>query len=148
MSDWPLPPSVEPRGPFGDDADVVRAFARGELAPYSDRFHVEGDVLLASRDVPVALRIGPRSMLIHAELPPELLDAKELVEGVFTAEGMNLLDEHTLYGVAVGVQMVGIRYSGWDLWGADIDQAFADLRIAAAGGEEDILFGGGPPSVE
>jgi hypothetical protein len=148
VADWPLPPSVEPRGPLGEDSDVVLAFARNELAPYSERFHVEGPVLMANRDVPVALRIGPRSMLIHAELPPELLEAKELVEEVFTGEGMSLLDEQTLYGVAVGVQMVGIRYSGWDLWGADIDQAFADLRVAASGGEEDILFGGGPPVAE
>jgi hypothetical protein len=124
---------------------VVRAFVRNELAPYSGRFHVEGPVLLANRDVPVALRIGPRSMLIHAELRGDLADAKSLVEEIFTAEGLTLLDENTLYGVPVGVQMVGIRYSTWDLWGADLDQAFADLRIAAAGGEEDVLFGGGPP---
>ncbi len=126
----------------------MRAFARSELAPYSGRFHVEGPVLLANRDVPVALRIGPRSMLIHAELPPDLHDAKSLVEEIFTDEGMSLLDEQTLYGVAVGVQMVGIRYSSWDLWGADIEQAFTDLRVAASGGEDDVLFGGGPPPIE
>ncbi|MCA1691340.1 MAG: hypothetical protein LC733_03730 [Actinobacteria bacterium] len=113
------------------------------MAPYSGRFHVEGPVLLANRDVPVALRIGPRSMLIHAELDRDLAEAKQLVEETFTDEGLTLLDEQTLYGVAVGVQMVGIRYSTWDLWGADIDQAFADLRVAAAGGEDDLLFGGG-----
>jgi hypothetical protein len=103
---------------------------------------------MANRDVPVALRIGPRSMLIHAELPPDLSEAKSLVEEVLTAEGMSLFDEQTLYGVAVGVQMVGIRYSSWDLWGADIEQAFTDLRVAASGGEEDVLFGGGPPPIE
>lgn len=123
----------------------MRAFARNELAPYSGRFHVEGPVLVANRDVPVALRIGPRSMLVHAELPGDLLEAKTLVEETFTEEGLSLFDESTLYGVAVGVQMVGIRYSSWDLWGADIDTAFADLRVAAAGGEEDVLFGGTTP---
>ncbi len=126
----------------------MRAFARNELAPYSNRFHVEGPVLVANRDVPVALRIGPRSMLIHAELPPDLVEAKELVEEIFTEEGMSLQDEKTLYGVAVGVQMVGIRYSSWDLWGADLEQAFTDLRLAASGGEDDVLFGGGPPPIE
>ena len=126
----------------------MRAFARNELAPYSNRFHVEGSVLVANRDVPVALRIGRRSMLIHAELPADLVEAKELAEEVFTEEGMSLQDEHTLYGVAVGVQMVGIRYSSWDLWGADIEQAFTDLRVAASGGEEDVLFGGSPPPIE
>ena len=146
MVDWPLPPSVEPRGPLGDDPDVVRAFTRGELAPYSGRFHVEGPVLVANRDVPVALRVGPRSMLVRGELSDDLHSAKELVEEIFREEGLSLFDEGTLYGVAVGVQMVGIRYSSWDLWGADIDQAFADLRVAAAGGEDDLVFGGGPPT--
>ena len=126
----------------------MRAFARSELAPYSSRFHVEGPVLMANRDVPVALRIGPRSMLVHAELPADLVPAKEVVEEVFAEEGLSLLDEQTLYGVAVGVQMVGIRYSSWDLWGADIEQAFTDLRVAASGGEDDVLFGGGPPTIE
>ena len=126
----------------------MRAFARSELAPYSNRFHVEGPVLMANRDVPVALRIGPRTMLVHAELPPDLVPAKELVEEVLTEEGLSLHDEKTLYGVAVGVQMVGIRYSSWDLWGTDIEQAFTDLRVAASGGEEDVLFGGTPPPIE
>jgi hypothetical protein len=148
VADWPLPPFIEPRGPLGEDRDVVQAFVRNELAPYSDRLHVEGPVLMASRDVPMALRIGPRSMLVHAELPPHLQEAKDLVEEVLKEEGLSLFDEKTLYGVAVGVQMVGLRYSSWDLWGADIEQAFTDLRVAASGGEEDVLFGGGPPPVE
>jgi hypothetical protein len=143
VADWPLPPYVDPRGPLADDEAVVRAFVFSELAPYSERFHVEGPVLLAGRDVPVALRIGPRSFLIHHELSDDLAKARDVVEEVFTAEGLSLLDEETLYGPAVGVQMVGLRYPTWDLWGVDIDQAFADLRVAAAGGEEDLLFGGG-----
>jgi hypothetical protein len=126
----------------------VRAFARNELAPYSSRFHVEGPVLMANRDVPIVLRIGPRTMLVHAELPADLVEARELVEEVLTEEGLRLQDEQTLYGVPVGVQMVGIRYSSWDLWGADMEQAFTDLRVAASGGEDDVLFGGNPPPIE
>jgi hypothetical protein len=127
---------------------VVRAFVRQELAPYSERFHVEGPVLLASRDVPVALRIGDRSFLIHHELVDDLALARDLVEEVFTEEGLTRFDEETWFGPAVGVQLVGLRYPSWDLWGADIDQAFADLRVAAAGGEEDMIFGGGAPPLD
>jgi hypothetical protein len=143
VADWPLPPYVEPRGPLADDESVVRAYASNELPPYSERFHVEGPVLLAGRDMPIALRIGPRSFLIQHELSDELAKARDVVQDVFESEGLSLLDEETLYGPAVGVQMVGLRYPTWDLWGADIDQGFADLRVAAAGGEEDLLFGGG-----
>ncbi len=143
MADWPLPPYTAPRGPLADDESVIRAFVANELPPYSEHLHVEGPVLLAGRDMPIVLRIGPRSFLIHHELSGDLAKARDLVEEVFTSEGLSLLDEETLYGAAVGVQMVGLRYPTWDLWGADIDQAFADLRVAAAGGEEDLLFGGG-----
>ena len=145
MADWPLPPLIEPHGPAGDDEDVVRAFVRGDVAvaPHSELFHVEGPVLMAGRDLATSLKTGPRSFLINHDMYGDMAKAKEICEAVFTAEGLSLLDEDTLYGPAVGVQMVGLRYSTWDLWGADIDEAFADLRVAAAGGEEDLLLGGG-----
>jgi hypothetical protein len=43
------------------------------------------------------------------------------------------------------MQLVGARTVTWDLWGADIDEAFADLRRAAVGGDGDMLLGGGLP---
>lgn len=144
MSDWPLPPLIEPHGPAADDEEVVRAFLRGDAQPpHSGLFHIEGPVLMAGRDMATSLRTGPRSFLINHDMYGDMAKAKELVETVFRSEGLSVLDEDTLYGPAVGVQMVGLRYSTWDLWGADIDQAFADLRVAAAGGEEDLMFGGG-----
>ena len=150
MTDWPYPPLYEPHGPLGDDDEVVRAFVRNEVPPYSELLHAEGPVLMAERDVATALRIGPRSFLVNRDMPGHLAQAKEIVEAVMTTEDLQMFDEETLYGPAVGVQLVGLRYTTWDLWGADINTAFADLRVAAAGGEEDILFGGGdlPPTQE
>jgi hypothetical protein len=145
VADWPLPPYVEPRGPAGDDQSVVRAFIRSEPAPFSDRFHVEGPVLIAGRDVPAALRLGPGSALVRADLPEDLLPAKALVEQVLSEEGMELLDAETLFAAPVAVQMAGLRMSSWDLWGSDIDQAFAALRQAAQGGGDDFLTGAPPP---
>lgn len=150
MTDWPLPPYLEPRGPLGSDDDVVRAFSRADVAPHSARFHVEGPTLLVDRDVPAAMRIGPRTVLVRLDLPDELAggegaQAKATVERVLAGEGLSLLDSDTMLAVAVAVQRVGLRLSRWDLWGADIDVAFAELRTAAAGGEDDVLFGGGGP---
>jgi hypothetical protein len=31
------------------------------------------------------------------------------------------------------VQVLALTYSEWDLWGMDIDEAFAALRVAALG---------------
>ena len=144
MADWPLPPYFEPRGPRADDDAVVRAFIRAEAAPHSERLHVEGPVLLADRDVPAALRIGARSVLVRLDVPDDLLPTRQAVEAVLAAEGLTLLDHDNQLALAVGLQMVGLRLSDWDLWGADIDDAFADLRTAAVGGTDDVLLGGGP----
>ncbi len=143
MTDWPASPFFDPSDRGAADDDVVRAFARNQPSAASPLFHAEGPVLMADRDMPTALRVGDRSFLVNREMPASLTRAKNLVEAVFVSEGLELYDEETLYGPAVGVQLVGLRFTSWDLWGADIESAFADLRMAAAGGEEDILFGGG-----
>ncbi len=156
MADWPRPPYIEPTGPRGDDDAVVRAFLAGDIAPHSERLHVEGPVLLGDRDVPVALRLSPadggeggggRTVLVRIDLPDDLLGVREAVEAVLASEGLTMLDHDTQLGIAVGLQMVGLRLSSWDLWGADIDDAFADLRAAAVGGTGDVLLGGGAPPV-
>ncbi len=148
MTDWPLPPYFEPRGPAGDDAEVVRAFLAAEsTAPHSERLHVEGDVLRADRDAPAALRIGRRTILVRTDLPDDMVPLREKIEEVLAGEGLSLQDEDTQLALPVATMMVAARLSTWDLWGADIDEAFADLRLAAVGGQGDILQGGGGPPV-
>jgi hypothetical protein len=148
VTDWPLPPYFEPRGPAGDDAAVVRAFLAGDSTPpHSERLHVEGDVLRADRDAPAALRIGVRTVLVRTDLPDELVELRGRIEDVLAAEGLTLQDEDTKLALPVATMMVAARLSTWDLWGADIDEAFADLRLAAVGGRDDILQGGGLPPV-
>ncbi len=145
MTDWPLPPYVEPRGPEGDDPAVVRAFLSGDIPPHSARLHVEGPVLMADRDVPLGLRLSPTAALLRVDLSDEVAEVRRAVEAVLSADGLTLLDEESPLGIAVGVQMAGLRASTWDLWGADIDEAFAALRQAAVGGPDDMLLGGGSP---
>jgi hypothetical protein len=155
VADWPRPPYIEPTGPRGDDDAVVRAFLRADVAPHSERLHVEGPVLLVDRDVSLALRLAPadgegtraRAMLLRLDLPEDLLSVRQAVEAVLEDEGMTLLDHDNPLAIAVGVQLVAARMSSWDLWGADIDEAFADLRAAAVGGTGDVLLGGGAPPV-
>ena len=146
MSDWPLPPLYEPRGPRDSDEEVVRAFLRHEgPTPHSERLHVEDRVLRADGDMPLALWVGPRTVLVLVDVPDDLVDLRARVQDTLAAEGLTLLDEQSPLGIAVGVQLVGARAAIWDLWGADIDEAFADLRRAAVGGDDDLLLGGGLP---
>lgn len=145
VTDWPLPPFTEPSGPAGDDGEVVRAFVHGERAPHSPLLHVEGPILRAHRDVGIALRIGAASVLLRVDLLDDLASVRRTIEGVLAEEGLVLQDEETPLALPVAAQMVSNRLSMWDLWGRDIDEAFADLRLAAVGGDEDMLGGGGLP---
>ncbi len=148
MSDWPLPPLYEPRGPRDTDEEVVRAFLRHEgPSPHSDRLHVEDRVLRVDGDMPLALWVGPRTVLLLFDVPDEMVDIRASVAEALVGEGLTLLDEQQPLGIVVGMQLVGARTVTWDLWGADIDEAFADLRKAAVGGDDDMLLGGGGPPV-
>lgn len=133
MSDWLLPPFADPSGPEGDDASVVAAWLREEPAPHSERLHVEGKVLRVDRDLPLALLMPMRSVLVRIDGPEDTAAVREAVELALTAEGLVLLDHDNQLALAVGVQMVGARLASWDLWGIDIDMAFAALREAAVG---------------
>jgi hypothetical protein len=146
VSDWPLPPLYEPRGPRDSDPEVVRAFLRhAGPTPHSERLHVEDRVLRVDGDLPLALWIGSRTVLLLFDLPDGLVDIRATVAETLTEEGLTMLDEQSPLGIAVGVQYVGARTVTWDLWGADIDEAFAALRRAAVGGDDDMLMGGGLP---
>ena len=146
MTDWPLPPLYEPRGPRDSDEEVVRAFLRhAGPTPHSERLHVEDRVLRVDGDMPLALWIGPHSVLVLHDLPEHLTDIAATVAEALRGEGLTLLDEQQPLGIPVGMQYVGARTVTWDLWGIDIDEAFADLRKAAVGGDDDMLLGGGGP---
>lgn len=123
-----VPPFAGPTGPAVDDAAVLRAFARDEAAGHSPRFHVERPTLLVGRDVAAAMRIGPRTVLVRHDLPESLLAAREAVGRALNGEGMECFDEDTLLATPVALQALGLRVSSWDLWGDDIDVAFATLR--------------------
>lgn len=141
-----LPPFGEPAGDRVDDATVLAAFVRDEPSQvHSAQFHIEGAVLVAGGDVAAAIRIGPRSFLLRADLPEDLQGAKRAVEQALQAEGITFLDGETLLAAPVAIQVLGIRMSTWDLWGADIDESFARLRASAAGEWEDVFPEGPPP---
>ena len=140
MPEGLAPPYIEPTGPRRHDLEVIRAFARREPAGHSENFHAEGDVLLVDRTIGAVLRIGGATVLVRRDLPDDLLALKPTIEDGLGAEDFSLLDEETLFGPPVAIQMLGNRVSSWDLWGTDIEAAFAALRSAAVGGDE------GPPS--
>ncbi len=135
-SPWaiPLPPYGVPLGPATDDGTVLSGFARHDPVPgHSKHLHVEGEALLVDGDVPIALRLRPGVVLARTDLPEDLEAFAPRVAEVLAGAGMELLDEATLLAAPVAMQVLGLRLSSWDLWGEDIDVAFAALRAAAVG---------------
>jgi len=131
-----LPPFGEPSGTPADDGTVLEDFLAGDRPRadhYSELFHVEGKVLMVQADMACAIRIGPTGVLVRLDLPDELAGVKPALERAMVGRGMAGLDNETKLGPAVAIQLLGLRLSTWDLWGGDIDAAFAELRTAAAG---------------
>jgi len=125
---------------------VLERFAGGDTGEvFSDQFHIEGATLMVAHDVAAAVRLGPRTMLVRVDLPEPQQSAKRSIETALGAAGMTRLDEETLLAAAIAMQVLGLRMSTWDLWGADIDEAFVELRTAAAGEWGGEFFPEGPP---
>lgn len=133
MTDGLLPPFADPSGPAYNDGALVAAFLRHEPVGHSARFHIEGPVLLADREVPAALTLGPSVVLVRRDLPDGSEDVRTTIEWELEREGLGLLDSETPLGVPVALQIVGLRLSSWDLWGIDLDEAFAAVRRVAIG---------------
>ncbi|MDP8975099.1 MAG: hypothetical protein M3N28_01775 [Actinomycetota bacterium] len=115
------------------DVDVVLAFIEGQPAGHSERFHLEGAVLVAGFDLAMGMRIGVDTILVRVDVPADAEDHKAIIKEVLAEQGMTLLDEETVLATPVAVQWLALRASTWDLWGRDIDESFAALRTAAVG---------------
>ncbi len=120
-------------GPQEDDAVVLAAFAAGLPSGRSACYAMEGPVLMVDGDVPAGLRLDPRTVLVRRDPPDDVAYAPPAVEASLQAAGYLLCDENTLFATPVAVQVLGLTYSEWDLWGLDLDEAFASLRVAALG---------------
>lgn len=129
---------AEPEGPRRSDPQLVADFVRGEPAGASPLFHIEGGLLVDGSGVALVLRIGEQSVLARRDVPEDVLPLRTLAEEVLVTEGLTLLDEDTPLGLPVAIELAGLRASTWDLWGADIDRAYACLRQAVVGNEPTI----------
>ncbi len=125
--------SEGPAEPPEADPVVLAAFAAGLPSGPSASFSLEGPVLMVDGDVPAALRLDPRNLLVRRDLPDDVAWASNDVAAAVAAAGYVLCDESTLFATPVAVQVLALTYSEWDLWGMDIDEAFAALRVAALG---------------
>ncbi len=98
-------------------------------------------MLLASRDVPIALRVTLGTVLVRTDLPDAIAPLRACIERALGDTSLRLLEVDTALGVPVALQIVGLRLSCWDLWGTDLAEADAALRMSAAGGALEPIVG-------
>lgn len=127
------PPFGPAPGPLTSDAEVVACFARAEPSGHSRRFYLEGPLLVGDGDHTVAICVAPEVILVRTDLPDELRAHRDTAETLLASSGLALLDEETLWGVPVALQLAGLRLSSWDLWGNDLERAFEAVRAVAVG---------------
>lgn len=142
----PLYPD-EGGGARESDEAVLAGFSAGRSPGASKSFGIEGPVLNVHGDVAAAIRLSPDTVITRRDLPDDVAWAAAPVAEALSRAGHTLLDEETVLAVPVALQVVGIRLSSWDLWGRDLDDAFAALRTAAVGEEWNPLLSGGSGSL-
>ncbi len=140
-----LPPYGSPSGPELSLDGVIDAFLEGARSGFSEKVHIEDDMLLADRMVAVGVRLGPRSVLIRDDIPLEVTKTREAVEALLTDRGLTKLEPDARLGDVAAIQVTGVRGGVWDLWGDDAERARRDLERAAVGGDNVALqFSEGP----
>lgn len=127
------PPFGAAPGPAAGDSDVIAAFAMGSPAGHSPTFYAEGPVLMVDGDIPAALRAATGTVLVNLDLPDDMASYRPIVESALSAAGLRLLDEETLWGLPIAIQLAGLRLGRFDLWGLDLEESFAAVRVAAIG---------------
>lgn len=127
------PPYGPAPGPETSDAEVVASFVRAEPSGHSRNFYLEGPLLIGDGDHTVAICVAPDVVLVRTDLPDDLRGHRRTAETLLASSGLTLLDEDTLWGVPVALQLAGLRLSSWDLWGIDIERSFEAVRAVAVG---------------
>lgn len=128
-----LPPAADPEGPELAFAALVDSFLAGARAGYSEALHIEDELLLLDRMIPLAVRLGGRSLLVRADVRGGSVETKRRLEEHLRAEALRLIEAEAALGDIAAIQKTGIRGGVWDLWGEDDESALDALRRAAAG---------------
>ncbi len=121
------PPYGAPTGPLLSDGELVATYLAGARTGHSPSLHVEEDVLLAERFVPMAIRVGPATVIIRTDI-----ESVPLAAGC-AAAGLALVEREPPLATVVALQTVGHSAAPWELWSADPRQAPAYLAAAATG---------------
>lgn len=138
MSDDDVPPIDRPPdagAPQGGSApssqELLAAFVNGEPAGATGVWRVEGP-LLTGRQTPLAIRVAD-AVLVRTELPGGFTDLLAALERALDHAGLCRIEERTVLGHVIGIEVAGVRGSEWDLWATDAETGHGALKQHALG---------------
>ncbi len=134
-----LPPYARPLGPELPLPELLESFLAGADDGFSAEAHVEGPQLLVARMIPVAVRLGPRSLLVRADTPEEAVATKAAIEFLLASSGLRKVEPKAALGDVAAIQITAVRGGEWDLWGEEAGPAHRDLERAVLGDDEHAL---------
>lgn len=111
--------------------ELLIAFVNGEPAGSAGVWHVEGP-LLTGRGTPLAIRVAA-AVLVRTELPGGFTDLLAALEQALGDAGLSRIEERTVLGHVIGIEVAGIRGSEWDLWATDAETGHEALKQRALG---------------
>lgn len=137
MSDDVPPPddpttAGAPHGPpTASPQELLSAFVNGEPAGSAGVWRVEGP-LLTGREMPLAIRVA-EAVLVRTELPGGFTDLLAALEQALDHAGLCRIEERTVLGHVIGIEVAGVRGSEWDLWATDATTGHEALKQRALG---------------
>lgn len=112
--------------------ELLAAFVRGEQGRAATGWRIEGPVLVGGA-TSLAIRLSSDAVLVRAELPDELAEQTAQVAEALTEAGLHHIEERTVLGHVIGIEVAGIRGSEWDLWATEAAVGHTALKERALG---------------
>lgn len=133
MIDAMPPPygASDPDEPPLTPAGLLSAFVQGAQRGTAGSWRVEGP-LLVGRDTPLAIRLEDAA-LVRQDLPPGAEDLRQACAEALAQANMRCVEQRTVLGHVVGIEVAGLRDAEWDLWAPDPETGHAALRARALG---------------
>lgn len=136
--DDPTTAGTRPDNPGTSPQQLLTAFVGGEPAGSAGDWRIEGP-LLTGRETPLAIRVAADAVLVRAELPEDFTNLLAVLEQALGDAGLSRIEERTVLGHVIGIEVAGLRGSEWDLWATDAQTGHDALKQRALGEIADYI---------
>lgn len=115
----------------GSPEELLAAYAEGADSGTAGAWRIEG-TMLVGRGIPLAIRL-PGAVLTRHDLPEDLGELTGALADALAGAGLHRVEERTVLGHVVGIEVAGVRGSEWDLWAVDAETGHEALKAQALG---------------